>query len=86
MPKSIHSETYRALVARLADARRASGLTQQALAERLGKPQSYVAKVEGHERRLDVVEFLEMARALGVDPMPMVGEAWERVGRREPRR
>jgi len=79
LPKSIHTETYRELVARLADARRAAGLTQQAVASRLGKPQSYVAKAEGYERRLDVVEFLAMAAAVGVDPMPLVGEAWQQV-------
>ena len=75
LAKSIHTETYRELVGRLAEARKASGLTPQALADRLGRPQSYVAKVEGFERRLDVVEFLAMARGIGVDPMPLISEA-----------
>jgi len=44
-------------------ARKAAGLTQQALALRLKKPQSFVAKYEGGERRLDVVEFITVARA-----------------------
>ena len=79
MPKSIHTETYRDLVAQVADARRAAGLTQQAVAARLGKPQSYVAKAEGYERRLDVAEFLAMAGAVGVDPMPMIETAWRRI-------
>ena len=39
-------------------ARKAAGLTQHALARRLGRPQSFVAKYEGGERRLDVVEFV----------------------------
>ena len=44
------------------------GLTQAELAGRLRRPQSYVAKVETGERRLDVVEFVEYARAIGMKP------------------
>jgi transcriptional regulator with XRE-family HTH domain len=48
--------------------RRAAGLTQTVLAERLGKPPSYVAKYEGGDRRLDVLEYLDVAAAIGFDP------------------
>lgn len=41
-------------------------ITQVTLADRLGKPQSFVAKFEGFERRLDIVEFLSVGDALGV--------------------
>ena len=44
----------------------AAGVTQTTLAERLGKPQSFVAKFEGLERRLDIVEFFAIADALGL--------------------
>jgi len=54
--------------------RREAALTQTELAKRLGKPQSYVAKYEGGERRLDVVEFLAVCRALDVDPAILVRE------------
>ena len=47
-------------------------LTQQALAKRLRRPQSLVAKYEGGERRLDVVEFVTVARAIGVDPVVLL--------------
>jgi transcriptional regulator with XRE-family HTH domain len=40
-------------------------LTQAEVAKRLGKPQSYVSKYETGERRLDVVEFLDVAAAVG---------------------
>lgn len=77
MPSTIHTDTYRELIDRLAAARVDAGLTQQALADRLGRPQSFIAKVEGYERRLDVVEFLEVAAAIGADPMPMIRAAWK---------
>ncbi len=44
------------------------GLTQQAVADRLETPQSFVAKYEGGERRLDVIEFIAVAKALEADP------------------
>ena len=46
-------------------ARKAAGLTQRELADRLHKPQSFVAKYEGGERRIDVVEFLTVCQAIG---------------------
>ncbi len=66
--KSLHTEAYSKFVAVLVAARTERGLTQQQVAERVGKPQSYIAKVEGAERRLDVIEFIALAHALGVDP------------------
>ena len=49
-------------------AREARGITQQELARRLGKPQSFVSKAEMGERRLDVVEFLHFMRAIEGEP------------------
>lgn len=68
MSKSIYDEEYRRLIDAIRAARKAAGVTQQELAARLGRPQSFVAKVEGYERRLDIVEFLHLCRALGADP------------------
>ena len=64
---------------RLTQARIDAELTQQVIADRLGKPQSFIAKVEGLERRIDIVEFFEIAKAIGSDPMPLIKEIWERV-------
>ena len=50
-------------------ARKSVGLTQVGLAERLGRPQSFVSKYERGERKLDVIEFCEVCRALEVDPI-----------------
>jgi transcriptional regulator with XRE-family HTH domain len=70
--KPLRSAEHRALCALLIDARRQAGLNQTDVAERLGKPQSYVAKYEGGERRLDVVEFLAVCRALEADPIRII--------------
>ncbi|MCZ4074999.1 helix-turn-helix domain-containing protein [Agrobacterium sp. LMR679] len=68
MTKSTHTPEYQLLVEILTDTRRKAGLTQQQVADRLGKPQSYVAKAEGSERRLDVVEFAKLSAAMDQDP------------------
>ena len=47
-------------------------LTQAHVAARLDRPQSFVAKYEGGERRLDVIEFLEVAEAIGFDPTEFI--------------
>lgn len=72
MPRSLHSEDYRTLTAILLEARKSAGLTQQQVADRLGKPQSFVAKVEGGERRIDLVEFVALSGALGADPRALL--------------
>ncbi|WP_367226841.1 helix-turn-helix domain-containing protein [Mesorhizobium sp.] len=48
--------------------RKVKGLTQTQVAEMLGRPQSFVAKYEGGERRLDIIEFLDVTAALDADP------------------
>ena len=72
MRKSIYSKGQKHLQALLKDARKKRKLSQQAVADQLGRPQSFVAKYEGGERRLDVVEFVEVARVLGMDPVRLV--------------
>lgn len=72
--KSIHSEKQRKLCALLVDSRKKAGLTQQQLAKKLGRPQSFVAKYEGGERRLDVIELQEIAKVLKLDPAVLLKE------------
>lgn len=72
MGKSIHSPQHQKLRELLIVARKKAGLTQAEVAERLGRPQSFVAKYEGGERRLDVVEFIQVARAVNTDPARLV--------------
>lgn len=65
--KSIYEAAYRALLVALVQARLKADMTQQQLADKLGRPQSFVSKVENGDRRLDVIEFLEICRLLGAD-------------------
>ena len=72
MPKSIHSERHHRFRVLLVQERKAHGLTQTQVAQRLGKPPSYVAKYELGERRLDVLEYLDVAAAIGFDPCALL--------------
>ena len=72
MPKTIHTERHLKLRALLVAERKAHGLTQTQVAARLGKPPSYVAKYELGERRLDVLEYLDVAAAVGFDPCALL--------------
>jgi len=71
MQKSLKSAEYARLVQVLVAARHSSGVRQQVLAKKLGRPQSFIAKYEGGERRIDVLEFIAIARALGADPIKL---------------
>ncbi|MPL96474.1 hypothetical protein SDC9_42655 [bioreactor metagenome] len=68
MTKTIRSTGHVALCEALIDARKATGLTQAGMAERLKCHQSLVARIESGERRIDVVELVVLARAIGVVP------------------
>jgi transcriptional regulator with XRE-family HTH domain len=72
MPKSIYSPRYRRFRELLAEARKAAGLTQIELADRLKRPQSFISKYESGERRLDVIEFLDVAAALNLDVAALI--------------
>ena len=61
----------------LVEARKKADLTQVELSSRLKRPQSFVSKYERGERRLDVVEFGEVARALGVDPVRFLAKLYK---------
>jgi len=72
LSKSIHSPGHIKLRELLIAARKKAGRTQQEVADALGRPQAFVAKYECGERRLDVVEFLQVVEALSGDPARMI--------------
>jgi transcriptional regulator with XRE-family HTH domain len=76
----VEVEQYKIVGACLAAARRRAKVTQQELAARLGKPQSFVSEYERGQRRVDVIELLVISRALGVDPLPLIAEIARSAG------
>ena len=68
MSKSVFTQRYNRFRQLLIKARQSAGLTQSQLSSKLSRPQSYVSKYERGERRLDLIEFLEIAEALEVEP------------------
>ena len=68
MRDTLRSPRQQLLRAFLHDLRKRHHLTQSQVAKRLGKPQSFVAKYERGERRLSVIEFIDVVRALGAEP------------------
>ena len=67
MRKSIHSAEYRRVLVKLVEMRKEAGMTQRELAHKLGREHSFVWRIETGERRLDVIEFYWVCRALGRD-------------------
>lgn len=68
----MHTARYDALRTLLLEARERAGMTQMEVAKALGRPQSYVSKYEHGDRRLDLIEFLEVAEATGQDAVAML--------------
>ena len=72
MSESVHSPRYQFLIEQLRQHRLDAGLMQEEVATHLGKPQSFVSKYENGERRLDLVEFIDVAEAVGADPVRLL--------------
>ncbi|RYD74964.1 MAG: XRE family transcriptional regulator [Verrucomicrobiaceae bacterium] len=75
------SAEYGILLDLLRESRLASGLSQKEICDRLGKPRNYLIKVEGGERRLDVVELFTLCRAMGTDPLVLLNAFASRLPR-----
>lgn len=76
MTKSLSNPNYQQLCKYLIQAREEKSLTQVEVAQRLNKPQSYVSKYERGERRLDILEFIDLAEALGIPPDTFFNNFW----------
>jgi transcriptional regulator with XRE-family HTH domain len=70
--KSVFTKRYQLFLSLLVEARQSKGLSQRDVAKKLKKIQSYVSKYERGERRLDVVEFLDVAKVLDADPHDII--------------
>lgn len=67
-----HDPRYQELTRHLKSARKSLGLTQEALAARLNRHQQFVSRYEGGQRRLDAVEFYDVATELALDPAALL--------------
>ncbi len=74
LPPGGRARLTAALRRRLAEARRLGGITQAGLGRRIGRHPTFVSNYERGERRLEVAEFVEIARALGLDPAAVLSE------------
>jgi transcriptional regulator with XRE-family HTH domain len=77
MDKSLYTAAHARLCDLLRQVRLGAGLQQRELAERLGKPQSFVSRYESGQRRLDLLELRKVCQAVGVSLLEFV-ERWER--------
>lgn len=68
MPNTIHQTPYRAVIDWLKDKRIADGRSMRSIAIALSVPHTWVAKVEGGERRLDLLEYVRLCAVLEADP------------------
>jgi transcriptional regulator with XRE-family HTH domain len=78
-PNPVFSDEYHALVDVLAQARKEAGVTQRGLAARLGKAASHVQRIEGGQRRIDILEFYQIAKLLELEPAQLFGRIAARL-------
>lgn len=76
---SIYSEEYQFVIKALRDARVQKGITQEKLAQAMERPQSFIAKIESGERRLDIIEFAYVAQLLDINPAPLLEKVMKKV-------
>ncbi len=86
MDKTIFSKRHRELVARLRRVRQNAGFTQAQVAKRLKKPQSFVARLESGQRRIDVVELSYVAEIYGCKLADLLADSSVRPDKRKPSR
>lgn len=77
MPRTLGSPRHYALRDFIVENREKASLTQHQVSARLKRPQSFIASIETDQRRVDVVELLDLAKAIGFDPH----EAMRRLSR-----
>lgn len=79
MGSTIYSPEQREFVALLRELREAAGLTQEDVAEKLGRDQPWVSVLESGQRRVDVIELREICIALTVDPVDFMAMLEQRI-------
>ena len=83
--KSVNDPRYMRFLEKLKAARADAALSQEDLARRLEKHQTYVSKIERGERMLDLMEFMHWAQCLGASPLDLLQDLAREVGGRRRR-
>jgi transcriptional regulator with XRE-family HTH domain len=82
-PRSRFEDEYGVLLQRLIETRKAAGVTQVQVAERLGKTQSHVSMCENREREISIIDLWKWCRALGTTMGEFTRQFEEEIARRE---
>jgi transcriptional regulator with XRE-family HTH domain len=82
LPKTIFTGAHKHLVDVLKDARNEAEMSQVDLAAKIGKDQTFISLIERSQRRVDVLEFVALARAMGADPVILFSEVVRRLPKR----
>lgn len=72
--KTLRTREHQLLIEVLVAARERAGISQRDLAAMIKRPRSFIGRIEAGERRVDVIEFIEIARVLGQDPRRLLGK------------
>lgn len=72
MGRHLHSARHRALIAAIVEARNATGLSQREFAKKLRRTNNFVWRIEAGERQVNVLEFIEIAKAAGIPPDELI--------------
>ena len=74
MPKSVFTSAYASFLKVLIAARKRAGLSQEELGKKIGRKQTFISIIERGDRRLDLIEFCVLARAIGMEPTDLLAE------------
>lgn len=72
MPRTLSSARHKRLAELLIEYREQSDLTQTEVARSLRRYQPFISAIEAGQRRVDVVELLDIAKAIGFDPSELL--------------
>jgi HTH-type transcriptional regulator/antitoxin HipB len=72
MPRSLSSRRHERLAELLTAYRKQAGLKQSEVAARLDRHQPFVSDIESGQRRVDVIELLDLAEVVGFDPHALI--------------
>lgn len=70
--KTIYKIRYQYIINHLIHIRKTKKITQQQIANKLNKPQSYIAKIERCERKVDILEFIEICEVMNINPIDVL--------------